>query len=140
MIEGKPTGDLLKNAINQALTDVGLNAQDAEKYIHEFSGGQRQRITIARALIIKPSLIVLDEAVSALDVSIRAQVLDLLAELSNKFDLSYLFISHDMKVIRSVADKIIVLQKGKIVEQNTAKNLFESPKNPYTKNLISGII
>ncbi|MAV01612.1 MAG: hypothetical protein CML58_03230 [Rhodobacteraceae bacterium] len=137
LIEDKPTGDLLKNAINQALIDVGLNAQDAEKYIHEFSGGQRQRIAIARALIIKPSLIVLDEAVSALDVSIRAQVLDLLAELSNKFDLSYLFISHDLSVVRNITDRVMVMKAGSIVESGDTQKVFENPTHPYTKELIA---
>ncbi len=129
------------NKVKKILKEVGLNFNEIKnRFPHEFSGGQRQRIAIARALILNPKILILDEPTSALDVTIQKQIIDLLNELQKKYSMSYLFISHDMKVIRSVADKIIVLQKGKIVEQNTAKKLFESPKNPYTKNLISGII
>lgn len=126
-------------AVSEALESVGLRAEDSDKYIHEFSGGQRQRIAIARALIVKPSLIVLDEAVSALDVSIRAQVLDLLAELSDRFDLSYLFISHDLSVVRSITDRVLVMDRGKIVETGPTEAVFEKPQHIYTKSLINAI-
>ena len=119
------------------LKDVGLNKEDKNKYIHEFSGGQRQRIAIARSLIIKPKLIILDEAVSALDVSIRAQILDLLVDLSKKFGLSYLFISHDLSLVKSFTDRIIVMKSGKIVEYGKTLDIFKSPKNEYTKSLIA---
>jgi peptide/nickel transport system ATP-binding protein len=132
-----PTGAERDKRIAQALEEVGLAASDGEKYIHEFSGGQRQRIAIARALIINPALIILDEAVSALDVSIRAQILDLLANLSDRLDLSYLFISHDLSVVRAITDRVMVMRAGEIVESGETEEVFRSPKHPYTQELIA---
>lgn len=137
LLDQPPRGAARMAAIAEALESVGLQSSDAHKYIHEFSGGQRQRIAIARALIIKPKLIVLDEAVSALDVSIRAQILDLLADLSDRFGLTYLFISHDLSVVRSITDRVLVMKSGEIVEVGDTETLFENPQHDYTKTLIA---
>ena len=109
------------------------------KYIHEFSGGERQRIAIARALVIKPRLIILDEPVSSLDSSIRGQILDLLFKLSKNYRVSYLFVSHDLSVVRSITDKLIVMKRGKIVEEGDTERVFEKPSHAYTKKLIDSI-
>ena len=137
LLDTPPTGKMREAAIAKALTDVGLQPADARKYIHEFSGGQRQRIAIARALIVDPELIVFDEAVSALDVSVRAQVLDLLADLCRARPLSYLFISHDLSVVRTVTDRVLVMQAGKIVEQGETESVFTNPQHAYTQTLLA---
>ena len=123
--------------LDKALEEVGLNPADKDKYIHEFSGGQRQRIAIARALVLKPKLIILDEAVSALDVSIRARILDLLAELRQTHQLSYLFISHDLHVVRAITDRVLVMRAGQIVEQGATEKVLARPAHSYTKELIA---
>ena len=126
----------IRERVAESLVSVGLAPDAMEKYIHEFSGGQRQRIAIARALVLRPRLMVLDEAVSSLDVSIRAQILDLLAELQGQHDLAYLFISHDLTVIRAVTDRVIVMKTGRIVEAGETESVLESPTHPYTRHLI----
>ncbi len=137
LLDEPPRGEERRRRIEQGLLNVGLLASDADKYIHEFSGGQRQRIAIARALIIEPPLIILDEAVSALDVSIRAQILDLLAELSDRMGVSYLFISHDLSVVRAITDRVMVMKEGVIVETGISEEVFKNPQHPYTKELIA---
>lgn len=134
---------LSKQEINEkveaALLDVGLLPEFASRFPHEFSGGQRQRIGIARALIMEPSFIIADEPISALDVSIRAQVLNLLSELQRKRGLTYLFIAHDLSVMRFISDRIAVIEHGKIVELAPTEKLFAHPLHPYTQALLSAI-
>ncbi|WP_114963442.1 ABC transporter ATP-binding protein [Tritonibacter mobilis] len=132
-----PTGRARQELVGQVLEDVGLSAADAQKYPHQFSGGQRQRIAIARALITRPELIIFDEAVSALDVSVRARTLDLIADLCTAYGLTYLFISHDLSVVREVCDRVLVMQKGEIVEQGPVEEVFTAPKHAYTQTLLA---
>ncbi len=129
----------LVQTINELLDDVGLERKHVRKYPHEFSGGQRQRIAIARALALKPKLIIADEPVSALDVTIQAQILELILSLAKKHNLTMLFISHDLAVVRYICDRVIVMQAGKIVEGGDTESLFNSPKEAYTKALLSAI-
>ena len=121
------------------LKRVGLTEADAQKYPHQFSGGQRQRIGIARALVLKPKVVVCDEPVSALDVSVQAQILLLLKELQAEMALSYVFISHDLRVVRHIADEIVVMHAGKIIEFGKVVDVYNAPQQPYTQQLLSAI-
>ena len=133
------TKESRKKRVHELLETVGLSSYHADRYPHEFSGGQKQRINIARALALNPDVIICDEPVSALDVSVQAQVINLLKSLQQEFNLTYIFISHDLNVVRYMCDRIAVMYLGKIVETGTFKQLYEDPKHPYTKALLSAI-
>ena len=143
--EGLDINGLCKNKeertqkVYELLRTVGLNEQHASRYPHEFSGGQRQRIGIARALAVEPKFIIADEPISALDVSIQAQVVNLLRKLQKENGLTYLFIAHDLSMVKYISDRIGVMHKGKLVELGTADELYENPLHPYTKSLLSAI-
>jgi len=125
--------------VNELLNMVELEESMSERYPHEFSGGQRQRIGIARALAVRPDFIVCDEAVSALDVSIQAQIINLLIKLKNDHELTYLFIAHDLSVVRNISDRVAVMYLGKIVEITSSDELYSNPKHPYTISLLSAV-
>ncbi len=132
-----------KNEINElvfeTINSVGLTKTDLARYPHEFSGGQRQRVAIARALILRPEFIVADEPVSALDVSIQAQIINLLIDLKEKYNLTYLFISHDLNVVRYLCDSVVIMNKGQLEEEGAVEEVFENPKTEYTKTLLNSI-
>ncbi len=138
-VHGVVSGAAVDARVIELLDQVGIPASWRERYPHEFSGGQRQRIGVARAIALGPKLVVCDEAVSALDVSVQAQVLNLLLELRERLGLAYLFISHDLSVVRHVSDRVAVMYLGQIVEQATTEALFGAPGHPYTKALLSAI-
>jgi peptide/nickel transport system ATP-binding protein len=136
-LDHPPDAAVLKANVAAALEEVGLCAADGARYPHEFSGGERQRIAIARALMLRPAVIAFDEAVSALDVLVRAQILTLLAELAERLQLAYLFVSHDLQVVRAIADRVYVMQQGRIVEEGPTERVFRSPQHAYTRALLA---
>lgn len=139
VVHGLARGGELRDLVLQELERVGLDASALDRYPHAFSGGQRQRISIARALALSPRFLVLDEAVSALDVSVQAQILNLLADLRSELGLAYFFITHDLGIVRHFAQRVLVLYLGRIVEEASASELFAAPKHPYTKALLSAV-
>jgi len=138
-LHGVTAASEIADRIETMLADVGLTSEQANRYPHEFSGGQRQRIGIARALILEPEIVVLDEPVSALDVSIRAQIINLLLDLQEKRGLSYLMISHDLSVVEHMSDRVLVMFFGEVVEEGGWRQIFETPAHPYTRRLIAAI-
>ncbi|HBZ19417.1 MAG TPA: microcin ABC transporter ATP-binding protein, partial [Betaproteobacteria bacterium] len=134
------TPAILDRMIGNALEEVGLSAEMRHRYPHEFSGGQRQRISIARAIALKPKFIVLDEPTSALDLSIQAQIIELLRKLQKKYAISYLFISHDLNVVKALSHRVMVMKEGKIVEEGSVETIFERPTHNYTKTLLAASV
>ncbi|MFT4160626.1 ABC transporter ATP-binding protein [Shinella sp.] len=138
-LHGITASSEIEGRIEAMMKNVGLTPEQARRYPHEFSGGQRQRIGIARALILEPEIVVLDEPVSALDVSIRAQIINLLLDLQEKLGLSYLMISHDLSVVEHMSDRVLVMYFGQVVEEGGWREIFENPTHPYTRRLIAAI-
>jgi microcin C transport system ATP-binding protein len=126
--------------VAETLIEVGLSPDMAWRYPHEFSGGQRQRIAIARAIVLKPRLLILDEPTSALDMTIQKQIIDLLLDLQQRYGMTYLFISHDLRVVRALADQVAVMQHGRIVEAGPAQDVFSSPRQAYTRKLFAAAL
>jgi microcin C transport system ATP-binding protein len=135
-----PDYDERRRIVAATLAEVGLDAATMDRYPHEFSGGQRQRIAIARAVVLKPKLIVLDEPTSALDMSVQAQIVDLLRELQRRHNLAYIFISHDLKVVRALADRVLVMKDGKVVESGPTARIFDAPETPYARALLAAAL
>jgi microcin C transport system ATP-binding protein len=136
-IHDSANADQHDEKVIRALADVGLDPEARHRYPHEFSGGQRQRIAIARALVLQPDLIILDEPTSALDRTVQKQVIELLRDIQTRYGLSYIFISHDLAVVRALSHKLLVLQHGKVVEYGDAVDIFRAPKQRYTRELLN---
>jgi microcin C transport system ATP-binding protein len=133
----KGSRDEFRTLVGSALEEVGLPSDFQDRYPHELSGGERQRVAIARALVFKPGFLVLDEPTSALDMSVQAQIVDLLRDLQRRHDLAYMFISHDLQVVRALADFVVVMKDGKVVEKGSADAIFDEPQQAYTRALMA---
>jgi microcin C transport system ATP-binding protein len=130
-----PTRDQ-RELVHEIMVEVGLDPETMDRYPHEFSGGQRQRIAIARAMVLRPKLLVLDEPTSALDMTVQVQIVELLRDLQRKYGLAYLFISHDLKVIRAMSHKVVVMKRGDVVEYGMTADLYDNPQHEYTRSLL----
>ena len=135
-VHGTPPGRTAREMVAEILTEVGLDPTAMGRYPHEFSGGQRQRVAIARAMILRPKLVVLDEPTSALDMTVQVQIVELLRQLQRKQGLAYLFISHDLRVVRALAHKVIVMKQGDVIEAGEGAEVFDAPKTDYTRTLM----
>ena len=135
-MHGVEDGRPVRDAVSEVMLETGLDPTTMDRYPHEFSGGQRQRIAIARAMVLRPKLVVLDEPTSALDMTVQVQIVELLRGLQRKYGLAFLFISHDLKVVRAMSHKVLVMKQGDIVEQGSAEDLFERPQTDYTRLLL----
>jgi microcin C transport system ATP-binding protein len=129
-----------RDLVAEVMTETGLDPETMDRYPHEFSGGQRQRIAIARAMVLRPKLLVLDEPTSALDMTVQVQIVELLRDLQQKYQLGYLFISHDLKVVRALSHKVVVMKDGDIVEHGFAEQVFDAPQHPYTQSLLAAAL
>ena len=139
-VHGVEPGRNRREMVAEIMTEVGLDPETMGRYPHEFSGGQRQRIAIARAMILRPKVVVLDEPTSALDMTVQVQIVDLLRKLQREHGLAYLFISHDLRVIRALSHKVMVMKRGDVVEAGDASTVFESPQSAYTRELIAAAL
>jgi len=139
-VHGTEPGRDRKAMVSEIMTEVGLDPATMHRYPHEFSGGQRQRIAIARAMILRPKLVVLDEPTSALDMTVQVQIVDLLRDLQKKYQLAYLFISHDLKVVRAISHKVMVMKRGDVVETGLAEDVFGNPQTDYARKLLSAAL
>jgi microcin C transport system ATP-binding protein len=136
-VHGVDPGKNPRDLVAEMMSEVGLNPDFMHRYPHEFSGGQRQRIAIARAMILRPKLLVLDEPTSALDMTVQVQIVDILRNLQQKYGLAYLFISHDLRVVRALSHKVMVMRNGDVIEAGAAEDVFTNPQTPYTRDLLA---
>ena len=139
-VHGTAPGRNARDMVAEIMAEVGLDPMTMHRYPHEFSGGQRQRIAIARAMILRPRLVVLDEPTSALDMTVQVQIVELLRELQRKHRLAYIFISHDLKVVRALSHKVMVMKRGDVVEAGPAGEIFDNPQDPYTRELMAAAL
>ena len=140
IVHANHSADEQRRLVQEMMQEVGLDPAMMDRYPHEFSGGQRQRIAIARAMILRPKLVVLDEPTSALDMTVQVQVVDLLRDLQRKYGLAYIFISHDLKVVRAMSHRVLVMKNGDVVETGQAAQIFDAPQTEYTQQLIAAAL